>query len=67
MLRDVVAERGEDGVLIALADEVVVDFVGDNRDAVLQADGRHFLELVARVDAAGRVVRVAEQEELDIF
>ena len=39
-----------------------MDLVGDDRDVALEADPRHPGELVAREDAADRVVGVAEDE-----
>ena len=44
-------------------DEFAMDFVADDAHVVALADVGHALQLVARPDASGRVVGVAEQED----
>ena len=51
----------------ARAHELLMDLVGDDQHIVLEADGGDAQQLLARPDAAGRIVRAAEQEELDII
>ena len=53
-------------MLEARAHEVVMDLIGDDEHVVLQADGGERRELLEREDAPCGVVRVAEQEELDV-
>ena len=54
-------ERGQRHVL-AVEDEVLVDLVADRDQVVLAADRGDRLELVAREDLAGRVVRRVEHQ-----
>ena len=61
-LLDLRRERGHRHVLAAIEQQIAVDLVGDDPEIALQAGRRHALELRATVDAAHRVVRVAEHE-----
>ena len=49
--------------MLALEDEVLVDLVGDGEEVVLDAELGDQLELGAREDLAGRVVRRVEQQQ----
>ena len=57
------ALSGEGLEAVAGHDELAMNLVADDLDAVTQADVVHPLQFVARPDAARRVVGVAEQEE----
>ena len=59
-----IAERGVRHVLEAGAREVGVDLVGDDGDAVAQADVADAPQLVGGPSAADGVVRVAQDEQL---
>ena len=54
-------------MLEARTHELLVNLVGDDQHAVLEADRGDAQQLLARPDAAGRIVRAAEQEELDFI
>ena len=59
------ALRAEVRVFDARVDLARVELVDDERSAVLLRERGYFEDFVARVDAAGGVVRVGEEEELD--
>ena len=65
--RNLRREGGERRVLEAQAHELLVNLVGDDQYAVLEADRGDAQQFLARPDAAGRIVRAAEQEELDFI
>ncbi len=48
----------------AVVDDVLVDLVGDGDDVPLAAERGHGLEVLAREDRAGRVVRIAQDDRL---
>src|SRR5205814_4495834 len=47
----------------AVVDELAIDLVGDEEEAVVAAEVGDRVELRARVDRAGRVVRIAEDDD----
>jgi hypothetical protein len=63
-VRDARHQLRHRGELRAAVDEVLVDLVGDDPDAVLLGPAPDRLDLLRRVDGAGRVGRRDEDEQL---
>ena len=47
-------------------DEIGMDFVGEDQNVVAQANFAHAAKLLFRIDAAGRVVRVAQEHKMRV-
>ena len=60
----VLAERRHRRVLGVVVEDPVVDLVGEDGDLPLLGDAHERLDHLARVDRAGRVVRVDEDQRL---
>ena len=58
-------DGGEGGVGVSGHRELAVDFVADDKDAMLEADVAHAFEFFSGPYAPSRVVGVAEEEHLD--
>ena len=53
-------------MLMAGIDEIGMDFVGEDQNVVAQANFAHAAKLLFRIDAAGRVVRVAQEHKMRV-
>ena len=66
MRQESVRKRGERRVLVARHNDVAVYFVRQDEHSVLQADVAHTAQFVSSPRTSGRVMGVAQQEELDL-
>src|ERR1051326_1902932 len=58
-----VVERERADRLAAVVDELAIDLVADEEEAVVAAESGDRVERRARVDGAGRVARIAEDDD----